>query len=587
MPFRKVYGMGNTKPEEGAYKENDATETFSGKAQREAQNSASKANATDASHVSSTSAAYGASTDASLNDAEKSSQPAARRKLGKAWMFSLAIITIAVVSAIFATFTGGPRQSTPNAANTVSHKTVTIGLKLAPTNLDIRNQSGSSLDQLLIGNVYEGLVARNAKNQVSPSLAKSWEVSKNGLRYTFHLRKNAAFSNGHKLTAKDAAWSFNELVSKQYRGSNMVGKVESAKAKDDYTFEITLKEPNAKLLWALCSRSGLVFDRNASYDAKTQAVGSGPYLIDKFVPNDRVVLKANPRYKGIHPAKTSKIVVRYFVDDNAAVDALSSGAVQALAPISGQLAKPFKDDTKRYVVRAGNGTDKFVLAMNMKGERTKDKRVREAIRYAIDHKQIIASRGGTDVALGGPIPSLDPGYEDLTKLYPHDLRRAKALMKEAGFDESHPLQLSLTYPNIYGTQLGDQLRSQLKPAGIDLKVNVVEFTTWLQDVYKNKQYDLSMVDHNESHDFGQWADPTYYYGYDNKQVQDLYAKAMLSASESDSAKLLAEAARIISKDAPADWLFNYRVVTAKVKALEGMPFDMNQELLPLYNLRLS
>ena len=78
-----------------------------------------------------------------------------------------------------------------------------------------------------------------------------------------------------------------------------------------------------------------------------------------------------------------------------------------------------------------------------------------------------------------------------------------------------------------------------------------------------------------------------YYGYDNKQVQDLYAKAMLSASESDSAKLLAEAARIISKDAPADWLFNYRVVTAKVKALEGMPFDMNQELLPLYNLRLS
>ena len=67
----------------------------------------------------------------------------------------------------------------------------------------------------------------------------------------------------------------------------------------------------------------------------------------------------------------------------------------------------------------------------------------------------------------------------------------------------------------------------------------------------------------------------------------MYAKAMLCANEHESAKLLAKAARIISKDAPADWLFNYRVVTAKVKNLEGMPFDMNQEILPLYNLRLT
>lgn len=568
--------MGNAKPEEGVHEENGATETFSGESY--ASNSYDNASVDSASK---------SSTDDSLNAAAKESASSKNRKLSKPWLFTIVIVAIVAISAIFATVTDPSLFKSQNAVSTMSHKTVTIGLKLAPTNLDIRNQSGSSLDQLLIGNVYEGLVARNEKNQVSPSLAKSWEVSKDGLRYTFHLRKDSVFSNGHKLTAKDAAWSFNELVSKQYRGSNMVGKVESAKAKDDYTFEITLKEPNAKLLWALCSRAGLVFDKTAKYDAKTQAVGSGPYLIEKFVPSDRVVLKANPRYKGIHPAKTEKVVVRYFVDDNAAVDALSSGAVKALAPISGQLAKPFKDDSKRYVVRAGNGTDKFVLAINMNGERTKDARVRKAIRYAIDHKQIIASRGGTDLALGGPIPSLDPGYEDLTKLYPHNIDRAKSLMKDAGFDKSHPLKLSLTYPNIYGTQLGDQLRSQLEAAGIDLRVNVVEFTTWLQDVYKNKQYDLSMVDHNESHDFGQWADPTYYYGYDNKQVQDLYAKAMLCANEHDSAKLLAKAARIISKDAPADWLFNYRVVTAKVKNLEGMPFDMNQEILPLYNLRLS
>ncbi len=563
--------MDNKEPKDGAYSK-DATDKFYG------QENAQERQESQA----------GSSTDASLNAASKSAYKTNKRGLGKFWLVSVAIVVIAVVSAIIATLTGpqkNPASQTSSAQ--VSNKTVSIGLKLAPTNLDIRNQSGSSLEQLLIGNVYEGLVARNTKNQVVPSLAKSWKISKDGLKYTFHMRKGVVFSNGHKLTAKDAEWSFNELVAKKYRGSNMVGKVESAKAKDDYTFEIKLKEPNAKLLWALCSRAGLVFDKLANYDAKTQAVGSGPYLVEKFVPNDRVVLKANPRYKGVNKAKTQKVVVRYFVDDVAAVNALSSGSVQALAPISGQLAKTFKADSKHYVVKAGNTTDKFVLAMNMNGERTKDKRVRQAIRYAIDHKQIIASRGGTDALLGGPIPTLDPGYEDLTKIYAHNVKRAKSLMKEAGFSESNPLHLSLTYPNIYGTQLGEQLMSQLKPIGIDLKVNVVEFTTWLHDVYTNKNYDLSMVDHNESHDFGQWADPKYYYGYNNKQVQDLYAKAMLCANTKESNKLLAKAARIVSQDAPADWLLNYKVVTAKVKNLEGMPFDINQVLLPLYNLRLK
>lgn len=563
--------MDNKEPKDGAYSK-DATNKFYG------QENAQERQESQA----------GFSTDASLNNASKSAYKTNKRGLGKFWLVSVAIVVIAIFSAIVATLTGpqkNPASQTSSAQ--VSNKTVSIGLKLAPTNLDIRNQSGSSLEQLLIGNVYEGLVARDSKNQVVPSLAKSWKISKDGLKYTFHIRKGVVFSNGNKLTAKDAEWSFNELVAKKYRGSNMVGKVESAKAKDDYTFEIKLKEPNAKLLWALCSRAGLVFDKLANYDAKTQAVGSGSYLVEKFVPNDRVVLKANPRYKGVNKAKTQKVVVRYFVDDVAAVNALSSGSVQALAPISGQLAKTFKSDSKHYVVKAGNTTDKFVLAMNMNGERTKDKRVRQAIRYAIDHKQIIASRGGTDALLGGPIPSLDPGYEDLTKIYAHNVKRAKSLMKEAGFSESNPLHLSLTYPNIYGTQLGEQLRSQLQQIGIDLKVNVVEFTTWLHDVYNNKNYDLSMVDHNESHDFGQWADPKYYYGYNNKQVQDLYAKAMLCANTKESNKLLAKAARIVSQDAPADWLLNYKVVTAKVKNLEGMPFDINQVLLPLYNLRLK
>ncbi|MDK7090247.1 ABC transporter substrate-binding protein, partial [Escherichia coli] len=150
----------------------------------------------------------------------------------------------------------------------------------------------------------------------------------------------------------------------------------------------------------------------------------------------------------------------------AALHALESNDVQVLAPISSQLASTIEKD-ERFQVQAGDGTDKYVLAFNNRKEPFTDKRVRQAIRYAIDEKSIIASRGGTDALLGGPIPSLDPGYEDLTGLYATDVKKAQSLMQEAGYSPSTPLKLTLSYANIYPAEIGQQLRSQLAKIGID------------------------------------------------------------------------------------------------------------------------
>ena len=519
-------------------------------------------------------------TDASLNARVK--QP----RTGKPpyWLWIAIIAVIAIVVGIGVVWTNRSDKQSGTAAG--RSDAVTIGLKLAPTNLDIRNQSGSTLDQILIGNVYEGLVARNQKNKVVAGLAKSWTISDDGLTYRFKINDGITFSNGDELDAEDVAWSINELRDKQYQDAEVLDSVQSVEADPKSNeFTMTLSKPDANLLWNLTGRAGLVFDKDAHYDAKTEAIGSGPYLLKEFRANDSIVLKANSDYWGAHKAKTDTVTLRFFTDDNAAVNALKAGDVQVLAPISETLAAPFKRDTDNYTVKAGGGTDKFVLAMNgAEGKATADKRVRQAIRYAIDHKELIASRGGVDKALGGPIPSLDPGYEDLTDLYPHDVSKAKQLMEQVGYSPDNPLKLTLTYANTYGTELGDQLRSQLKTIGIDLKVNVVEFSTWLQDVHSDKNYDLSLVDHNESHDFYQWANPDYYYNYDNPEVQRLYAEAIAQPDADASDALLARAARIVSEDAAADWLFNYRVTTAVAKGVEGFPFDMNQTLLPLWNV---
>ncbi|NMM95717.1 ABC transporter substrate-binding protein [Bifidobacterium sp. DSM 109960] len=516
-----------------------------------------------------------ASTDESLNARIKT--PKSKRP--NTWVIIVAVVAvIAIIVGVVAVVNG--RNAKQSASN---NDTVTIGLKLAPPSLDIRHQSGSAIEQVLIGNVYEGLLSRDSDNAVQPGLAKSWDISKDGKTYTFHLNRNMTFSNGDKLDADDVAWSINQLKEKQYYNANQVESLTKAEAVDANTVRLTLSAPDSNLLWYLTGRPGLVFDKDATYNAKTQAVGSGPYTVESFDSASKMVLKANPNYWGAaHKPATQHVIIDFITDDNAAVNALKSGDVDVLSPVNATLAKSL--DPKTYKVSTADGSDKFVLAFNCANSKLKDKRVRQAIRYGINHKEIIASRGGVDAALGGPIPSVDPGYEDLTDLYPYDLDKAKQLMGEAGYSTGKPLKLTLTYANTYGTELGDQLKSQLAKIGIDLNINYVEFSTWLQDVHTNGDYELSLVDHAESHDFYKWTTPDYYFHYDNETVQSLYAKALAATSEKDSAEYLKQAARTVSEDAPADWLFAYRVTVAYNRNIKGFPSKLSQTVLPLWQI---
>ena len=535
-----------------------------------------EADATEADTTIQEGAASGASTDASLNARVK--QPDSGHHKPVIWMIA-ALIVVALIACIAVVNSRSRKTATPTQSDSVA-----IGIKLAPVSLDIRNQSGSALEQLLIGNVYEALVSRNSNNEVEPGLAKSWTISNDGLTYTFKLNEHMNFSNGDTLDATDVAWSINQLKAKQYYNSDQVENLKQASAPDATTVKLTLSRPDANMLWYLSGRPGLVFDKDARYDAKTTAVGSGPYVVKSFDSSSKLVLQANPKYwGGAHKARTTTVTVRFLPDDNAALNALTSGDVQVLSPVNANMTGKLKSSGK-YTVKATDGSDKFVLAFNCTGAKTADKRVRQAIRYAINHKEIIASRGGVDAALGGPIPSVDPGYEDLTGLYPYNPAKAKSLMQQAGYSTNHPLKLTLTYANVYGSELGEQLRSQLSHIGIDLNVNTVEFSTWLQDVHANGDYDLSLVDHAESHDFYKWTQPDYYYHYDNPQVQALYAKALAATDDEDSASYLKQAARIVSEDAPADWLFAYRVSVAQAKGVTGFPSRLTQSVLPLWKV---
>ena len=133
----------------------------------------------------------------------------------------------------------------------------------------------------------------------------------------------------------------------------------------------------------------------------------------------------------------------------------------------------------------GKTTDVYTLAFNNAVEPFTDVRVRQAIRQAIDHDALIEAVGGAGVRIGGPIPELDPGYEDLTDVVEYNPEESRRLLAEAGQSD---LSITLTIPNHYPEAIGTVLRSQLEAVGITLNVSSVEFPLWLNDVYTNHNY---------------------------------------------------------------------------------------------------
>ncbi|MET7400189.1 ABC transporter substrate-binding protein [Dactylosporangium sp. NPDC005572] len=517
------------------------------------------------------------STDPTLTD-QSAANAAARRKRRILISAATAVVVLAAAGGIAAWAANEPASSPSNAA---PETTLTVALQLFPENLDIRSTAGAALDQTLIDNVYQPLVSRDPRGKILPSVAKSWTVSQDALTYTFALAPDAAFSNGDPLTAADVVWSITEVTAKQYHDYQALASVGSVTASDEHTVVVKLKQPDPTLLYNLAGRVGLVFDQKATNDRKSTAIGSGPFQVSSFKPGATLTLTRNPKYRG-DPAQVGTVVFKLFSDTNAIVNAVQAGTVD-VASIDPNLRSQVQNNTG-YDLVTGFASDKFTLAFNNRVAPFTDLRVRQAIRYAIDHAAIVKAVGGGKT-LSGPIVESDPGYQDLSGLYPYDPAKARQLLAEAG--HGNGLELTLRIASFYGSTVTDLLTSQLAQVGIKLTVKAEEFATWLKDVYTNHDYQLSIVDHAEARDFYNWANPKYYFGYDNQQVQQLYQQATTAASEAEYASLLQQAARIVAQDAAADWLYNPTPTIAVRKGVTGVPTDSTSSRLDLTDAKIS
>ena len=173
--------------------------------------------------------------------------------------------------------------------------------------------------------------------------------------------------------------------------------------------------------------------------------------------------------------------------------------------------------------------------------------MRLAIRQAIDKEGMLELFSGYGTVIGGPVPPSDPWYEDLTGVAPYDPAAAEAAIEAAG---AAGTPLTLLYPNIYPTYAAEYVASQLGEVGLDVTVELIEFPAWLERVFTNKDYDMTVVLHVEPRDIGNYANPDYYWNYDSPEVQQLIADAKVALDPAESDELLRQAARLISEESP-------------------------------------
>ena len=481
---------------------------------------------------------------------------------------------------------GGSGGGTGGGSATTDEQ-LSIGLVAEPANLDFTTTDGAAIPQALLYNVYEGLVQLNQDGEIESGLAESWEVSEDNLTYTFQLAEDATFSNGEPFTAEDAKFSI-ERVSSDWTVSLKAAMdvVDDVEVVSPTELTVTLKEPSNDWLYRMTTRVGAMFSRTGVDDLANDPVGTGPYDVSKWTRGDSITLTRNDEYWG-EQSYFQSVTLKYFKDPTALNNALLSGTIDVIGTVQTPESLEQFENNEQYQVIEGTTNGEVVLSFNNASGPLQNPEVRQAIRHAIDHEALVETCwAGRGELIGSMVPPTDPWFEDLTDLYPYDPAKAEQLLQDSGQADQ---TLRLRIPTLpYAVACGTVVKSQLEQVGFKVKLDQLEFpAAWLTTVFTDADYDMSIIAHVEPRDMpAVFGDPEYYTRYGKPEFRELLSEADKAAPE-EQLPLMQEAARTLSEDAAADWLFLLPNLIVAEEDVTGLPENAISESFDVTDLGRS
>jgi len=448
---------------------------------------------------------------------------------------------------------------------------ITIGMALEPPNLDPTGGAAAAIDEVVYANVFEGLTRFGADGSVNPALASEWAIEQDGKRYVFTLQTGVKYHDGADFTADDVKFSLDRARAEESTNAQkgLFSNIVDVEVIDDATVAVNLENPDGNLLFNLAWGDAIILDTDSAESAATDPVGTGPFKFSNWVQGDRIEIERNADYWG-QAVDLEKATFKFISDPTAAFAALMAGDVDAFPNFPAPENLPQFDADPRFNVVLGSTEGETILSMNHQNEYLSDVRVRKAISHAIDRQAIIdGAMFGYGTPIGSHFAPHHPSYVDLTENSVFDQEAAKALLKEAGVQGGITLKLTLPPPT-YARRGGEIIAAQLREVGIETEIENIEWAQWLEQVFKGKDFDLTIVSHTEPMDFEIYSRDDYYFQYENPIYNELIEIFNAETDAEQRDVLLKQAQTIISEDYVNGFLFQLAktgVASAKIKGL--------------------
>lgn len=473
----------------------------------------------------------------------------------------------------------GSADTSVGGAVTMADKLV-MGITVEPDGMDPQRTAAAATFQVT-NNIYDPLLKVQVDGTLVAGLAESWEVAEDGLSAQFKLREGLTFSNGNACDASAVVSSFERLLDpesprlSQYEGY-------SFEAVDDLTVKVSSETLNVSLLTDFAYAWSAVVDTTAADELGSKPMGTGPYTLESWSPQTSLVLAANPNYWGEAPY-ISNVELRVLPNSTTMASSLRAGEIDLMLAEDEQVSSFEGDDAYKIMDYPMNSVQ--LMAMNCSNEVLADERVRQAINMAVDKDSLIQTVWyGYGQKIGSHFPPAIAGYVDCNDTYAYDVDAAQKLLDECGYSASE-LTFNMRLPKSYQMYVdaGQIIADALKKVGITCEVEIVEWATWLEEVYNGRNYDLTVVGHTGRLDpitllarYGSDSSENYF-NYASDEVDELISSYRGETDESKRTEYVEQIQKKLAQDVPALYIQAPDMVFISKASLDGFvqyPIDI-------------
>jgi peptide/nickel transport system substrate-binding protein len=435
---------------------------------------------------------------------------------------------------------------------------ITIAQGVEPPGLDPTTATSAVIPRVVYSNILEGLVKIDRNGKIAPALVRDFKISKDGKEYTFILKKGVKFHDGKPFDAEDVKFTFERLMDPKTATAHpeYYKDIDSVQVVDSHTVKIKMKNVNSMFLFNLARPDSIIVNKQAVDRLKSAPIGTGPFKFVEWVRGDHITLAKFDDYhrKGI--PYLDKVTFKFIGDPSAQIASLKAGDIDVIAyDVSPENALLLEKDPK-FKVLNGYTTTKVILSTNNSRKPFNDVRIRRAMAHAIDRTALIkGAMSGYGVPIGSHMDPGNPYYIDLTPYYPYNPEKAKQLLKEAGYADGFEAVIKLPERYVYARRSGEIIADMFSQVGIRLKIELTEWGQWIDRVFKNADYDLTVIGHAEPFDINIYANPKYYFRYDSPKFQETLKKAEMEADPKIRKELYITCQKIITEDAVNGFLY--------------------------------